>query len=377
MLLITSKTLLSRRNLLRQLGLTGAFATMPGLMAEALTLTPKLTEGPYYPSNTPFNNIPLDKDNDLVLLNDSTQPAKGLITHVAGRVLNERGEPIRGALVEMWHADAAGEYTHSTTAERNPQADKNFAGFGQFLTGKDGAYRFRTIKAGLYRGRTRHIHMAVTLPGEKSRISSQLFWNEKAYDQNGKLWSIQNDNDNVLGVLRDPAQRQSLIGDFQQVTAAAAPEEKVVWDMVMGTTVFESNYPETPGGELIVQGEAVAGSKTPRWKVSVPAYPEYAYEVYANPTHGTLGYAALPFALTPEGKLETNIIKAEKEGRLDLYVEKESVKGAYLIGWRLPGANLGTPSGRGTRPGGPPPGGRDQAQTGDTLEQLLFGRDPF
>src|SRR5262249_31708769 len=152
--------------------------SLRGSLAEALTLTPQQTQGPYYPSNSPYNNIPLDKDNDLIYLNDSLTPASGTITYIKGRVLDAQGNPIRGALVELWHADSKGNYIYSTAAARNPQADPNFAGFGQFLTGSSGAYLFRTVKAGLYQGRTRHAHFGITVPGESTRFTTQLYWNE-------------------------------------------------------------------------------------------------------------------------------------------------------------------------------------------------------
>ncbi len=351
--IITSKTLATRRNILRQLALGGAMLSTRGLYAEALTLTAKLTEGPFYPNNTPFNNIPLDKDNDLVLVNDSLTPADGLITHLAGRVLNEKGQPVRGALVEIWHTDHHGQYLYSTEAERNPAMDKNFAGFGQFLTGKDGAYRFRTIKAGLYGGRTRHIHAGITLPGEKIRMATQLFWNEIPRDEKGNVWPVTNENDGVMRHLSDPVQRASLIRDFTKVTSSAVNEESTVWDVVMGTTVLEPSYPNTPGGELVVKGEPIPGASKPRWRVTVPAYPGYAYEVYGDPVKGALGWAALPFAMEAKGKIDRNITQAEKEGSLDLYVEKESAKGFYLVGFRVPGANLGTPGVRGGPGTGP------------------------
>jgi protocatechuate 3,4-dioxygenase beta subunit len=128
--IITSKTLESRRRLLRQLAAGGAFYSLSGLFAEALTLTPQQTQGPFYP---PAKNIPLDKDNDLLLVDDHLTPAKGIITFVSGRVLDNKGEPIRNALLELWHTDDGGEYVFSQNAPRNPKADPNFAGFGPFL----------------------------------------------------------------------------------------------------------------------------------------------------------------------------------------------------------------------------------------------------
>lgn len=351
---------LSRRRLLKSMFVSTAGFTAAGSFAEALAaapvITPEMTEGPYYPSNTPFNNIPLDKDNDLVLLNDSLTPATGLVTHISGRVLDKNGNPVRGALVELWQADHRGEYLHSTTAERNPAFDPNFAGFGQFLTDSTGAYRFRTIKAGLYRGRTRHLHFGITVPG-RERFCTQLYWNEVPKDNEGRPWPTTNENDGVLRGVRDEARRASVIRDFKKVPDGVNGEEFAVWDIVLGLVPEEPSYPNTPGGELILEAAPVEkrpGGK-PRWKVTVPVYAGYSYEIYANPTHGNLGWAALPFSLNKDGKPDRNIHTATAEGRLDFYVEKESVKGFYRIGFRLPGANTGTPSFRGF--GGPPPRG--------------------
>ena len=139
MRIITSKTIDGRRRFLRQLAASGAFYSISGLLAEAITLTPEVTQGPFYPL---AKNIPLDKDNDLIHLDDRLTPASGQITYVSGRVLDRNGKPIREALVELWHADAGGEYTYAADAPRNPRADPNFAGFGQTVTDADGAYKF-------------------------------------------------------------------------------------------------------------------------------------------------------------------------------------------------------------------------------------------
>src|SRR5947208_13872990 len=95
----------SRRGFLRTAGLTlGAAAfTTPGLFAEELTRTPRQTEGPFYP-----NKLPLDTDNDLIIVNDRTTPASVEITHLSGRILDSRGAPLRNALVEIWQVDANG-----------------------------------------------------------------------------------------------------------------------------------------------------------------------------------------------------------------------------------------------------------------------------
>src|SRR2546427_13192450 len=93
---------IDRRRFFKSMALFSAGFTLPGYLAEALTLSPTVTQGPYYPL---ASNIPLDKDNDLVQLNDNTSIASGIVTYINGRVLTSSGAPIRGALVELWHAD--------------------------------------------------------------------------------------------------------------------------------------------------------------------------------------------------------------------------------------------------------------------------------
>src|SRR5467141_1256173 len=97
-----------RRQFLRRLGLSAIIFSVPGLFAEELVRTPSQTEGPFYP-----DHLPLDTDNDLIIVNDAVTPALGEITHLSGRILDARGEPIRNALVEIWQVDNKGVYLHS------------------------------------------------------------------------------------------------------------------------------------------------------------------------------------------------------------------------------------------------------------------------
>jgi protocatechuate 3,4-dioxygenase beta subunit len=220
---------LGRRRFLRSLALASLGFTVPGSFAEALTLTPPMTEGPYYP-----DHLPLDTDNDLVKVGDSITPAVGTITHVGGRILDSRGSPVRNALVELWQADSGGAYLHSQGAFGRKR-DPNFQGYGKFLTGSDGAYRFRTVKAGLYEGRTRHIHFAVTLPG-RSSFTTQLFWREFPKLSDGTIWPVTNARDSVLNGVRDAAQQASVIKDFTPVVGSVLGEEQTTFDIVMGFT---------------------------------------------------------------------------------------------------------------------------------------------
>ena len=105
-----------------------AFFTVPGLFAEELTRTPRMTEGPFYP-----DRLPLDTDSDLVIVNNSITPAVGTITHLTGRVLNSNGDPLRDLVVEIWQVDNRGVYLHTADSGRR-QRDTNFQGFGRATT---------------------------------------------------------------------------------------------------------------------------------------------------------------------------------------------------------------------------------------------------
>ena len=68
---------------------------------------------------------------------------------VTGRVLDEHGRPVPNTLVEVWQANAAGRYLHTTTSGPAP-LDPNFLGIGRCLTDADGDYRFLTVRPGAY-----------------------------------------------------------------------------------------------------------------------------------------------------------------------------------------------------------------------------------
>jgi protocatechuate 3,4-dioxygenase beta subunit len=207
-----------RRQFLRNLGLTAAFFTVPGAFAEQLILTPRQTEGPFYP-----DHLPLDTDNDLIIVNDSTTPAIGKITHLSGRILDGRGDPIRNALVEIWQVDGNGVYLHS--GDKHAKRDANFQGFGRFMTGSTGEYYFRTLKPVPYPGRTSHIHFAVKMKGRDK-------WTTQCYVKG----EAQNDKDGVYREIKDVKAREAVTVDFAPVPSSRAGELAAKFDIVMGFT---------------------------------------------------------------------------------------------------------------------------------------------
>ncbi len=217
----------TRRQLLRGASTAAAgllipsFWNVPGAFAEALTLTPRQTEGPFYP-----DRLPLDTDNDLIIINDGITPAIGEITHLSGRIFDSKGQALRNALVEIWQVDGKGVYLH--TADRHAQRDANFQGFGRFLTGSSGEYYFRTVKPVAYPGRTPHIHFKVKLPGQ-SDFTTQCYI--KGHPQN--------ERDGVLSRIREPGLRESVMIDFAPVKESKLGELAARFDIVLGTTPEE------------------------------------------------------------------------------------------------------------------------------------------
>jgi protocatechuate 3,4-dioxygenase beta subunit len=213
-------TVLTRRGLLRGGLVLGAAAFFtPGVFAEAVELarTPRLTEGPFYPPR-----LPLDTDNDLIVINNSLTPAIGTITNLTGRVLSPAGEPINNAVVEIWQCDANGVYLAQGNRGRS---DKNFQGFGTFTTGTKGEYRFRTIKPVPYTGRTPHIHFKVK-KGGRELLTTQLFINGHA----------QNRRDGVLSEVRDSFLRELVLVDFKPIKDSKIGEVSARFDIVVGLT---------------------------------------------------------------------------------------------------------------------------------------------
>jgi len=211
---------IGRRSLLKSIGALGAgalFLKTPWLFAEQLTLTPRQTEGPYYPIQ-----LPLDTDNDLVIVNDSVTPAIGTVAYISGRVLTPAGSPLRNAKVEIWQADNSGVYLHPRSSGY-ANRDRNFQGYGRFETASSGEYLFRTIKPGLYTGRTRHVHFKVTVPGH-AVLTSQLYI--KGEPGNAR--------DGVLNEIRDARARESVIVPFEPIQDSSVGALAAHFDIVVG-----------------------------------------------------------------------------------------------------------------------------------------------
>jgi len=130
------------------------------------TLSPELTEGPFY----------LDLDR---VRRDITEGKRGLRLDLRVKVVNASTcTPLEDVAVDIWHADAGGAYSGIS---QEGTAGKTYLR-GIQLTGEKGVAQFRTVYPGWYEGRAIHIHMKTHLDGETVH-TGQLFFNESVNDR--------------------------------------------------------------------------------------------------------------------------------------------------------------------------------------------------
>jgi protocatechuate 3,4-dioxygenase beta subunit len=210
----------SRRGFLGTLACGATACAARGAFAEELTRTPTTNEGPYFPKK-----LPLDTDNDLLIINDAITPAVGEITHLSGKLLDSRGNPLRNAVIEIWQCDRDGTYLKQYQ-QGQQNFDKNFQGYGRFLTSSTGEYYFRTIKPVPYRGRpAAHIHARIW-KGDKKLLTTECFIKGfPGNERDGQFKQIR---------ARDPKGHATLCVDFALVKDSRIGELAARWDIILG-----------------------------------------------------------------------------------------------------------------------------------------------
>lgn len=141
--------------------------------------------------------------------------AIGQLIHLRARVVDEDGAPVEGAVVEVWHCNAAGKYIHPNDTHDAPP-DPNFYGAARLVAGDGGLIELRTIKPGAYPvpdtggwWRPPHVHFSVWGRVWLSRLVTQMFFPGDPL----------NEKDPILNAIRDPEARSRCI-------ARLAPTDK-------------------------------------------------------------------------------------------------------------------------------------------------------
>ncbi len=155
--------------------------------------------------------------------------AQGQRIILAGRVLDEDGRPVRGTLVELWQANAAGRYHHDADQHDAP-LDPNFSGNGQVVTDGEGRWRFLTIRPGAYPWRNTynawrpaHVHFSVFGPSFATRLITQMYFPGDPLLE----------TDPVFHSIPDAAARERLISSYDASSSEAEYALGYRWDIVL------------------------------------------------------------------------------------------------------------------------------------------------
>jgi protocatechuate 3,4-dioxygenase beta subunit len=150
--------------------------------------------------------------------------AIGQLIHLRTRIVDEDGAPLEGALVEVWHCNAAGKYIHPNDDNDAP-VDPNFYGAARLVAGEGGLIELRTIKPGAYPvpdsggwWRPPHVHFSVWGKVWLSRLVTQMFFPGEPL----------NEHDAILNAIRVPHAREACIARF--APSSQGTENALVFD---------------------------------------------------------------------------------------------------------------------------------------------------
>lgn len=202
---------LTRRSALQAgLGLAAGI-TAGRLQAEAIT--PPVEEGPFYPKREQ-----LDKDADLTRVEGRAEGAAGEVIMIHGRVVDEAGVAVAGALLDLWQANSYGRYDHEDDPNPAP-IDPNFQGWAQLRSDAAGRFSIRTIKPGAYPvsdnwTRPPHLHFKVAKRGYRELTTQMFFAGDVLNEKDSLFREIPADQRQRVTVEFRTTDRGVLAGDF-------------------------------------------------------------------------------------------------------------------------------------------------------------------
>jgi protocatechuate 3,4-dioxygenase, alpha subunit len=187
---------------------------------EKLQHTPSQTIGPFFAYSLTatqygYNFNSIINEN---LINDAEDDKQIFIT---GNVFDGEGNAIHDAMIELWQADANGNYiTQYPNLPANRQgiptclpvgkvSNINFKGFGRLGTGtkEDKSFTFKTIKPGSVNNQVPHINVILFMRGSLHVLYTRIYFDDE-----------QNDNDPLYKSI-DMERRKTLIARYKEVEA--------------------------------------------------------------------------------------------------------------------------------------------------------------
>ncbi len=158
---------------------------------------------------------------------------------VQGRVIDQSGRPVPGALLEVWQANAGGRYRHKKEGYLAP-LDPDFGGCGRVITDAEGRYEFRTVQPGPYPWpngvndwRPAHIHFSVFGAGFAQRLITQMY-----FEGDPLIWRCP-----IVGAIADPEAVRRLIAPLDMDRSLPMDARAYTFDIVLRgrrQTLFEN-----------------------------------------------------------------------------------------------------------------------------------------
>jgi protocatechuate 3,4-dioxygenase, alpha subunit len=171
---------------------------------EKIQQTPSQTVGPFFAYSLTAKQYGYDYNSiiDGSLINDNTA---GERIYITGSIYDGSGNTIPDAMIELWQADANGNYI--SQYPNIPISQIPFKGFGRLGTGTNETHRFtfKTIKPGSVNGQAPHINVILFMRGSLHALYTRIYFSDE-----------DNSNDLLLSAV-DATRRQTLIAERKEI----------------------------------------------------------------------------------------------------------------------------------------------------------------
>lgn len=169
---------------------------------EKIQQTPSQTVGPFFAYSLTAAQYGYDYNS---IINNSliSGDTEGERIYITGNIFDGNGNTISDAMIELWQADAGGNYRILPINKIND----GFTGFGRLGTGTNEKhlFTFETIKPGAVNGQSPHINVILFMRGSLHTLYTRIYFSDEV-----------NDNDVLLNAI-EPSRRQTLIATLKDM----------------------------------------------------------------------------------------------------------------------------------------------------------------
>jgi protocatechuate 3,4-dioxygenase alpha subunit len=171
---------------------------------EKLQQTPSQTVGPFFAYSLTAQQYSYDY-NSIIDGSLLSEDMEGECIYIMGCIYDGKGNSISDAMIELWQADANGNYI--TQYPNIPLSNIPFKGFGRLGTGTNDkhSFTFKTIKPGAVNGQSPHINVILFMRGSLRTLYTRIYFSDD-----------QNEHDRLLNAV-DAGRRHTLIAERKEI----------------------------------------------------------------------------------------------------------------------------------------------------------------